>query len=203
MARSPTLFLWFTLRFSRLPKSSWDEPPAKTRLQPCSDPAKKESFTDWFLEINGTNGTKAFYLAYEKSHVSLRTPYDGIEAALQLLKSRSVHIAVVTGKGPVGTNLSLERLGIIRYFDLIRCGSASGGVKALALREVLDTWKLPPREVAFVGDSQDDMRDAKEVGVVGLGAGWDRSANLGELERDASMVFRSVSDLVSWIELHC
>jgi pyrophosphatase PpaX len=148
------------------------------------------------------DGIKAFHVAYERAHASCRTPYEGIDTALVLLKRKGVLLAVVTGKGAFSTNLSLEKLGLVRYFDLIEYGSVSGDNKVSALRRILENWELKPSELAYVGDSPGDMRDAKNVGVIALGAGWGNSINLHQLKQDATKVFPTVSSFISWVKDH-
>jgi len=148
------------------------------------------------------DGIRAFHTFYKKAHASCRTPYEGIDTALVLLKKKGVLLAVVTGKGAVSANLSLEKLGLMRYFDLIEYGSVSGRSKAPALRRILGNWELKPSELAYVGDSASDMRDAKNVGVIALGAGWGNGVNLHQLKQDATKAFPTVSSLISWINGH-
>jgi pyrophosphatase PpaX len=145
------------------------------------------------------DGIKAFYVAYEKAHASCKTPYEGVDAALVLLKKKGVRLAVVTGKGAFSANLSLEKLGLMRYFDLIEYGSVSRGIKVSALRRLLRNWGLNPSELAYVGDSPSDMRDAKNVGVIALGAGWGNGVNLNQLKQDATKAFPTVSSFIDWI----
>lgn len=142
---------------------------------------------------------KAYHVAYEKAHACCRTPYEGIDTALVLLKKKGALLAVATGKGAVSANLSLEKLGLMRYFDLIEYGSVSGGNKTSALRRILKKWKLKPSELTYIGDSASDMRDAKNVGVIALGAGWGNGVNLDQLKRDATNVFPTVSSFIDWI----
>jgi pyrophosphatase PpaX len=145
------------------------------------------------------DGIRAFHVAYEKAHASCKTPYEGIDTALVLLKKKGVLLAVVTGKGAISTNMSLKKLGLMRHFDLIEYGSVSGNNKASALRRILENWKLKPSELAYLGDSLSDMRDAKNVGAIALGAGWGNDANLNQLKQDATEVFPTVSSFIGWI----
>ena len=145
------------------------------------------------------DGIKAYHVAYERAHASCKTPYEGIDTVLVLLKRKGVRLAVVTGKGVFSANLSLEKLGLMRYFDLIEYGSVSGGNKASALRKILENWELKPSELAYLGDSLSDMRDAKNVGAIALGAGWGNDANLNQLKQDATEVFPTVSSFIGWI----
>jgi pyrophosphatase PpaX len=146
------------------------------------------------------DGIKAFHVAYEKAHASRKTPYEGIDAALVLLKKKGVRLAVVTGKGAFSANLSLEKLGLMRYFDLIEYGSVSRGIKVSALKRLLRNWGLNPSELAYLGDSPSDMRDAKNVGVIALGAGWGNGVNLNQLKQDATKAFPTVSSFIEWID---
>jgi pyrophosphatase PpaX len=145
---------------------------------------------------------KAYHVAYERAQSSCKTPYEGIDTVLVLLKKKGVLLAVVTGKGAFSANLSLEKLGLMPYFDLIEYGSVSGGNKASALRRILENWKLKPSELAYVGDSPGDMRDAKNAGVIALGAGWGNSVNQDQLKQDATKVFPTVSSFIGWINDH-
>jgi phosphoglycolate phosphatase/pyrophosphatase PpaX len=119
-----------------------------------------------------------------------------------LLKKRGVLLAVVTGKGGLSANLSLEKLGLKHYFDLIEYGSASGDNKDSALRRILEKWELKPSELAYIGDSPGDMRDAKNAGVIALGAGWGKNVNLEQLKQNATKVFPTVSSFINWIKDH-
>jgi phosphoglycolate phosphatase-like HAD superfamily hydrolase len=148
------------------------------------------------------DGIKAYHAAYQRAHASCRAPYEGIETTLVLLKKKGVLLTVVTGKGVFSANLSLEKLGLTRYFDLIEYGSASGDNKASALRRILENWKLKPSELAYVGDSPGDMRDAKNAGVIALGAGWGNNVNMDQLKQDATKVFPTVSSFINWINDH-
>ena len=148
------------------------------------------------------DGIKAYHAAYERAHASCRTPYEGIETALGLLKKKGALLAVVTGKGVFSANLSLEKLGLKHYFDLIEYGSVSGDNKASALRRILEHWELKPSELAYVGDSPHDMLDAKNAGVIALGAGWGNNVNLDGLKQDATKVFPTVSSFINWINDH-
>lgn len=145
------------------------------------------------------DGIREFHVAYEKAHAACKTPYEGIDAALALLKKKRVLLAVVTGKGAVSANFSLQKLGLTGYFDLVECGSVSGDNKVSTLRRILRDWELSPNELAYVGDSVSDMLDAKKAGVIALGAGWGNGSNLNQLKQYATKVFPTVSSFIDWI----
>jgi hypothetical protein len=47
------------------------------------------------------------------------------------------------------------------------------------------------------------MVSAKQVGIIGLGAGWDKRANVDELNKLATVTFRDVGDFIQWIIESC
>jgi HAD superfamily hydrolase (TIGR01509 family) len=165
-------------------------------------PSEEGIIRQLLLRNQWDDGIKAYHAAYERAHAYCRTPYEGIDAALALLKKKGALLAVVTGKGVFSANLSLEKLGLKHYFDLIEYGSASGDKKASALRRVLEKWELKPSELAYVGDSPHDMLDAKNAGAIALGAGWGKNVNLDQLKQDAAEMFPTVSSFINWINHH-
>jgi pyrophosphatase PpaX len=142
------------------------------------------------------------YLAeYERLHDGRRIVFPGLERALQLLQERGVLLGIVTGKGPASAAITLRRAGLEGMFDVVQAGSVEGGVKPQSLRAVLDRWGLEPGEVAYIGDSPSDMRDASEAGVVPLGAGWAATSSVQDPACcGAQVTFDSVDRFVEWIE---
>jgi pyrophosphatase PpaX len=142
------------------------------------------------------------YLAeYERLHDGRRIVFPGLERALQLLQERGVLLGIVTGKGPASAAITLRRAGLEGMFDVVQAGSVEGGVKPQSLRAVLDRWGLEPGEVAYIGDSPSDMRDAIETGVVPLGAGWAATSSVQDPACcGAQVTFDSVDRFVEWIE---
>lgn len=137
---------------------------------------------------------------YERAHDACTEPFAGIDAVLRTLHSRGILTAVVTGKGPHSAEISLRRLGLLPYFDLVEAGSPDGPIKPAAIRRVLDRWGVPPAEVAYVGDHPHDMDAATEVGMVGLGATWAATAVLrADPSPAATHTFATVDTFAEWI----
>jgi len=140
---------------------------------------------------------------YEQAHDACTEPFAGIDAVLRTLQSRGVSMAVVTGKGPHSAEISLRRLCLITYFDLVEAGSPDGPIKPAAIRRVLDHWNIPAAEVAYVGDVPTDMDAAAEVGVVGLGAAWAATSTLRAAPASAAAhTFTTVDTFARWIADH-
>lgn len=138
------------------------------------------------------------YFLDRYAHLHADQPFPGIRELMGYLQERGVRIAVVTGKGPKTAAISMRVYGLERYIDRLETGSAHGAVKPELIRRVLNCWRLPADQVAYVGDAQSDMADARTVGVLPLGAAWSQPASI--TEADTPYRFTSVESLKSWLE---
>ena len=144
---------------------------------------------------------QTFLTAYDAHHDMCSAAFPGIDDTLAVLKQRGSQLAIVTGKGARSADISVRRLGLARYFDIIESGSPEGIVKAAAIVDLLDRWDLRASEVAYVGDAAYDMIDARESGVVALAAAWAATADQGALTATKpDALFTSVDQLADWIE---
>lgn len=125
-------------------------------------------------------------------------PFPGIRDLMRDLKDRGVRIAIATGKGPGTAAISMRAYGLEGYIDCLETGSAQGGVKPELIRRVLDCWGLPAHQVAYVGDAQSDMVDARIAGVLPIGAAWSQPASV--TEADTPYLFTSVESLKMWLD---
>lgn len=144
----------------------------------------------------------AYLEAYEGYLTQLcPTVFPGIDSVLDLLRERSVPIALVTGKGPHSTVMSLKHFGFDTVFDVVESGSPLGVVKADALRRIAAGWGVGPGRVIYVGDAVADMQASRDAGVIPVGAAWAATTNPAPLTAaGASLVFTSVDEFRSWIE---
>ena len=137
---------------------------------------------------------------YEREHRRAGRIFSGIDTALDLLATRRIPLAVVTGKGPKSAAISLTQLGLRRYFDLIETGSPEGGVKPACIRSVLARWGIAPDRIAYLGDAVSDIEAARAAGLIPLAAAWDKRAEPAALRSLApAAVFDTVEEFVDWI----
>lgn len=141
-----------------------------------------------------------YFTHYRAQHRLCPRPFDGIPELLADLQAKNVQLAVVTGKGPRSAAISLEALGLTDIFDLIEAGSPNGAVKPNCMRRVLAAWNLPPNQVFGVGDAPSDIRSAREVGLLPLGAAWAASTDIARLKAEQpDQLFHRVADLAAWL----
>ncbi len=141
-----------------------------------------------------------FFTHYEAEHRRCPAPFPGAAEALGELRDAGVRMAVVTGKGPRSAAISLRTLGLDPFFDLVEAGSPNGAVKADCMRRTLERWRLPAQVVAAVGDAPSDIRAARAVGAVPVGAVWASTAVPAALaaERPAALL-DSYPALLAWL----
>lgn len=127
-------------------------------------------------------GISSYLKFYKDLHPMCPEPFDGIEDMLIALKTRSVRIAMVTGKGQHSTAISLEQFGLAEYFEAIETGIASGPRKAEGIQNILDLFKsIQKDEVIYVGDAPSDILACRKVGVPVVAAAWAETAEPEEL----------------------
>jgi len=73
--------------------------------------------------------------------------------------------AVATGGAADSRYQYADDLGIRKYFEFIR----GGGHKGQTIADMLYNWWLAPNELAFISDSEPDIRTAKQAGVLAVG----------------------------------
>ena len=113
-----------------------------------------------------------FFSYYRTEHDALVRPLPGVRELLAELSRRRLRLTVLTGKAEATARHSLERLGLLDFFDDVVCGSATGAVKHEQLAKMLVASRIPGERVAYVGDQPIDVSAAHAAGVTAVGAAW-------------------------------
>jgi HAD superfamily hydrolase (TIGR01549 family) len=151
-------------------------------------PDKWEEYLEMLLET------------YERHHKDLISPFPGIIDVLEWLKQNNIEMALVSAKGPRSAAISLKKLNLYRYFNIIKTGSPQGSIKAHCIKEVLNQWNISPKQVIYVGDAPSDVTYSLEAGVIPIGVAWATHKRASELEAlGAYKVFTEVTDFKSWL----
>ncbi len=144
----------------------------------------------------------AHYLdGYAANHHLCPKPFDGIDELLDALDDRSVPVAVVTGKGPHSTRISLEKWGLAGRFERVEPGGDHGPIKAERMAAVVEGWAVDPATVVAVGDVPGDVTAGRLAGVVPVAAAWSPLVDRVALEAARpEAVFDDVRDLQGWLD---
>ena len=117
----------------------------------------------------------ACYRENYKNALTVHTkPYDGIESLLMALCAEGLPVAVYSNKPMPQT-----RAVVAHYFGDIPFAAVVGHVDGTptkpdptAALEIAKKMGLAPSEIAFVGDSDVDMRTACNAGMLPVGVTW-------------------------------
>lgn len=113
------------------------------------------------------------------------------------LLSKKYRLAIITHTNTADLNASFPT-SLNQYFDVIWSSDDMQKYKPHphSLEELLNKWKLKPTEVAYVGDSYNDMRFAKNAGTYAIGITTGESTQK-ELEKSgADKVINNLNELL-------
>ncbi len=140
---------------------------------------------------------------YERLHLQdCKTPFPGVETVFDLLHTKGIRTAIVTGKGQSSAEISLRVLGLSRWIDIMETGFSDRADKPYSIRKVLDRWGMQPDQAAYVGDTPYDMTASLEAGLMPIGAAWAQSSTLlNETQTKAYRIFTDIESFIHWIEI--
>lgn len=112
----------------------------------------------------------AYFLSYYRAHMLDNTvAYPGVREALELLERHSM--AVLTNKPVNFSRAILEGLGLARRFKYVYGGNSFEKKKPdpVGVRVLLSDLNSTAREAMMVGDSEVDVRTARNAGIWACG----------------------------------
>ncbi len=155
-------------------------------------------------KYNGENFERVYhdyYKFYRDNHPRMADLYPGIVDILETLKSKKIITAIFTGKGRNTTQITLEVLGIMHYFDMIITGDDVIEHKPSpeGILRFLEKFKFEKKEVLMVGDSIADILAAREAGVEIASVVWDSYAKYQVIKMNP-LHFEQVHSFRDWLE---
>ena len=92
--------------------------------------------------------------------------FPGVRELLDEFSSRGFIMAVATGKSRLGLDRSLAENDLGHYFAATRCaGEYPSKPEPDMLLSILDDFNVAPQHAMMIGDSEHDMRMARNAGV--------------------------------------
>ncbi len=146
-------------------------------------------------------GTSDFLRFYEAMHDEYASVFEGIPELLNELKQKGVHLTIATGKGKYTTGLTLHRLELQPYFEVIENGSPEGSKKAESITSILQTLNMSKEAAVYVGDATSDIKESRKARVGVVSAAWSKTAKVEELKKEhPDHLFASVGAFAKWIK---
>ena len=163
---------------------------------PTEDQILKDMCGDNFEQAK-----KEYYNFYSGNH-HMADLYPGIKEILAHLKGKNILLSIYTGKGRKAAIITLKKLAIHDYFDLIITGDDVQEHKPSAegINKFLEQFSLRKNEVLMIGDSPADIKAANSAGVKIASVLWDSYAKEKVLQLKSDFVFHSVEELKMFLE---
>lgn len=145
---------------------------------------------------------KEFVHYYKTNHHRFAKLYPNIREILNFLKQKCVYLSVFTGKGKSTTEITLEELRIIDYFDMIVTGNDVINHKPSSegIEKILNHFKVSKNQALMVGDSVADIKAAKDVGIKIAAALWDSYSKEKIQNMEVDFSFETTYDLKTFLE---
>lgn len=163
-------------------------PPEEGALLKVFGPERLDSIFDELLKF------------YTEHHGSMASLHAGMDELLAYLKSRGVKLAVFTGKGKRTAMITLDKLAIADYFDIIVSGNDVDRHKPHpeGILRVLDILGVGPNEALMVGDSLSDINASRAAGVRIAAVLWDSYDHTRVRNAGPDYLFERVADMLAW-----
>jgi phosphoglycolate phosphatase len=124
------------------------------------------------VEADRKRGLEIFLAHYSEHNLDATHAYPGVLEGLDALRDRPM--AVLTNK-PVKMSVEiLEALGLLKYFRAV-CGGDSFEKKKpdpAGVQSILKNLGAQPQEAAMVGDSDVDIKTARNAGMFAIGVNY-------------------------------
>jgi len=145
-------------------------------------------------------GKKDYYDFYTENH-HMADLYPGIIDILRNLKQKNILISIYTGKGRESSVITLKKLGIFDYFDLIITGDDVKNHKPSpeGINIFIEKFNLDRNKVLMIGDSTGDIKAAREAGVRIASVVWDSYSKDKVLKSGSDYLFHSVDELKEFL----
>lgn len=146
--------------------------------------------------LNYPDARRDYYDFYSQNH-GMADLYPGIFEILTFIKSQKIPLSIFTGKGREAAIITLKKLNIYDFFDLIITGDDVKEHKPSpeGILKFVNKYNLNPEKVLMIGDSPSDIKAARDAGVKVASVLWDSYSKDKVLEMKSDYVFRTVSEL--------
>lgn len=154
-----------------------------------------------FIPFHYENAREDYYRFYNDNHDKMVKVIPGINQLLSKIKAANIPLGIFTGKGRTSTEITLEKIGAYRYFDLIITGDDVANHKPSAdgIIRFIDKFRLAKENVLLVGDAPADIQAARNAGIKIASVLWDSYAREEVLQLKSDFYFYSVESLSEFI----
>ncbi len=129
--------------------------------------------------------------------------FPGARETLQVLNEAGFTLAVATGKGRVGLDKVLDHTRTQHLFSATRCADESRSKPhPQMLEEILYELQIDPAQALMVGDTEYDMRMARQAGVHPVAVSYGVHERQRLAQHDPLVCLDNISELIDWLAEH-
>lgn len=135
---------------------------------------------------------------YQKVYLNVEELYDGMDAAIKALNEGGIKMSVLSNKqDPMVVGLCKKNLPVEMFTEFRgqRVGAPTKPDPTVPL-EICELMGVEPSECALVGDSDVDMKTAKNAGFTAIGVSWGYRPPELLLENGADFIAKTADDIV-------
>ena len=186
--------------FRYISKKYFDKNPSNDEIMSLFGPTENVILKKWSGD-NYEKVKKDYYSFYSDNHYMAEL-YPGIKEILGYIKSKNILLSIFTGKGREAAEITLKKLKIFDYFDLIVTGDDVVNHKPSAegINKFIDKFSLAKEKVLMIGDSPSDIIAARSAGVKIASVVWDSYVKKEVLQSGSDYIFREVKELQTFLE---
>jgi len=144
---------------------------------------------------------KDYFDFYSSEHNELTKKIDGISELIENIKSRGIFLSNYTGKGKTSTEITLRKLNIYNYFDLIITGDDVEFHKPSpeGIEIFVKKFNLNRENVLMVGDAPADIHAAKNANIKIASVLWDSYAEDEVKKLGSDFYFSTVKEFSDFV----
>jgi len=163
---------------------------------PTEDVILKKWFKDRYDIVR-----KDYYQFYDDKHHEMADVFPGMPELLKNIKERDIILATNTGKGRDSSLITLNKLGIRSYFDLVVTGDEVEDHKPApdGIFLFLEKYNIPKERVLMIGDMWVDIAAAQSAGVKSAAVLYDDYAKHDFKGYKPDYSFHTVEELSKFI----
>jgi len=163
-------------------------------------PTENVILKKWFKD-RYNSARDDYYKFYDNKHSEMADIFPGMSEILKNIKDHNIILATNTGKGRDSSLITLNKIGILDYFDIIITGDEVENHKPApdGIFLFLEKYNLQKERVLMIGDAWVDIAAAQSAGVKSAAVLYDEYANHDFKEYKPDYSFHTVEELNKFI----
>lgn len=164
-------------------------------------PTEDVILKEW-MKGNYETARDDYFEFYSSQHNILVKTFEGLEEILKLLQTHNKNLAVFTGKGKDSARITLGKLGLDKYFQLVVSGDDVVNHKPSheGLEKIINYFNISCDEALMIGDSPHDIEAARDANIKVASVVWDSYAKDKVISMKPDYLFENVPELKSFVE---